>query len=492
MNNEQLTKRLLLKGSMGMAFIAGISPLVHAKDSMSKPNNNTRYGNTSETCAKSHISNWEDSYEKILARIKEPKFRDKTYNIEDYGAKMDQDISEILSKLIEQCSLSGGGKIVIPASTYYCGPIHLKSNVHLHFLDGAIIRFLTEPKKYPNVMTRWEGVECLNYSPLIYAYKQKNIAITGNAILDGQASFDNWWAWNNKKATVLQKEGRNRLFEMGENNTPVEQRIFGEGYFLRPNFIQPYECENVLISDVKIINSPMWELNPVLSKNVIVRNVNVESHGPNNDGCDPESCQDVLIENCVFNTGDDCIAIKSGRNNDGRRVNVPSDGIIIRNCKMVDGHGGVVLGSECSGHIRNIFVQDCKMDSPHLSRAVRFKNNAVRGGVLEKVSVKNLKVGKVSESFLTIDLLYEEGEHGAYTPVVRDISISDCIVENAPRVNFILSFENAIVDQITYKNCHFKNLVKPDVINTSGEVKFINTKLVPKVEEKSKDQAGKL
>lgn len=491
MNIHQSTKRLFLKGSVGLAFAAGLSPFVRAESS--EPHglsNNTDKLNS--MLNKNKLSEFNDNYHEIISRIKEPKFQNKTYNIESYGAVPEKDISEVISKLIDICSLSGGGTIIIPSKVYYCGPIHLKSNVHLHFLDNATIRFVTDPKRYPNVMTRWEGVECFNYSPLIYAYKQHNIAITGNGILDGQASFDNWWAWNNKKSIVLQKEGRKKLFDMGENNTPLEQRIFGEGYFLRPNFIQTYSCEAVLISDIKIVNSPMWELNPVLSKNIIIRNVKVDSHGPNNDGCDPESCQDVLIENCIFNTGDDCIAIKSGRNNDGRRVNVASDGIIIRHCQMIDGHGGVVLGSECSGHIRNIFIFDCDMDSPNLSRAIRFKNNAIRGGILENISVNNLRVGKVSESFLTIDLMYEEGEKGPFTPIIRNIYISNCIVENSPRVNFILSFKKSIVDNIIYNECCFKNLIKPDVISMPGEIKFINTKLEPKVEEKSKDQAGKL
>lgn len=368
----------------------------------------------------------------------------------------------------------------------------LKSHTRLHLADGAVIKFLTDPNKYPNVMTRWEGVECFNYSPLIYAYKQKNIAITGNGTLDGQASFENWWAWNNKKATVLQIPDRKKLFQMGETNVPVDQRVFGVGHYLRPNFIQPYACENILISDVKLINSPMWEINPVLSKNITIRNIKVETHGPNNDGCDPESCQDVLIENCLFNTGDDCIAIKSGRNNDGRRVNIASDGIIVRNCKMIDGHGGVVLGSECSGNIRNVYVENCEMDSPHLSRAIRFKNNAVRGGVLENVFVRNVKVGVVSESFLTIDLLYEEGAGGDFLPIVRNINIENCTSENGPRVNFIVSFDGAVIDQIHYENCDFKNLTAPDVIATSGTITLKNTRQTAKMQIESKDQAGKL
>ncbi len=489
MSEQQISKRLLLKGSIAAIISSGLISLANA----SSGSNGKAQSQKTEKLSTSpgNKASWQ-TYEEILARIKEPVFKDTTYNIADHGAKPNEDISEILRVLINQCSENGGGTVVIPNNTYYCGPIELKSNTHLHLLDGAVIKFSTDPQKYKNVMTRWEGVECFNYSPLIYAYQQKNIAVTGNGKLDGQATFDNWWSWNNKKATVLQKEDRNKLFAMAENNVPVEQRIFGVGHFLRPNFIQPYECENILIADVTILNSPMWEVHPVRSKNIIVRNLKINTHGPNNDGCDPESCQDVLIENCMFNTGDDCIAIKSGRNNDGRRVNIPSDGIIVRNCKMVDGHGGVVLGSECSGHIRNVFVENCEMDSPHLSRAIRFKNNAVRGGILENVFVRNVKVGQVSEAFLTIDLLYEEGSKGNYPPIVRHVSVQNSTSEAGPRVNFIIDFEGAVIDEIKYENCHFKNLTEPDVISTSGTIILTNTKQEAKRKAESKDQAGKL
>ena len=169
----------------------------------------------------------------------------------------------------------------------------------------------------------------------------------------------------------------------------------------------------MLIEGVTIVNSPMWEIHPVLCQNVTVRDVSIGSHGPNNDGCDPESCRDVLIEGCMFDTGDDCIAIKSGRNDDGRRVNVPSENVIIRNCTMKDGHGGVVIGSEISGGVRNVFAEHCRMDSPHLDRALRLKNNAVRGGVVEDIYMRDVTVGQVAEAVLTIDFFYEEGDSGS-------------------------------------------------------------------------------
>ncbi len=268
---------------------------------------------------------------------------------------------------------AGGGRVVVPSGRFATGPIHLRSNVELHVSRDATLLFARDPRQYlPAVLTRFEGTELMNYSPFIYAYDQQNVAITGEGTLDGQADREHWWPWKGladfgwTRGAPNYNASRQRLLEMAERREAVERRRFGEGDYLRPPFIQPYKCRNVLIENVSITNSPMWEINPVLCENVTVRGVKISSGGPNNDGCNPESSRDVLIERCVFNTGDDCIAIKSGRNADGRRVNVPSQNIIVRNCEMRDGHGGVTIGSEISGGCWNVFAHDCRMDSPRL------------------------------------------------------------------------------------------------------------------------------
>jgi unsaturated rhamnogalacturonyl hydrolase len=326
----------------------------------------------------------------------------------------------------------------------------------------------------------------MNYSPLIYAFEQENIAVTGKGLLDGSASLDTWWAWNNKaERPTKQFAARKKMIEMGEQGVPAEKRVFGAGSFLRPNFIQPYRCRNVLIEGVAIHNSPMWEVHPVLCTNVIVRGLTIVSHGSNNDGCDPESCRDVLIENCLFDTGDDCIAIKSGRNNDGRRVNVPAENIIVRNCTMKDGHGGVVMGSEISGHCRNVFIENCKMDSPNLDRALRFKDNAVRGGVIENIFMRNCDVGRVAEAVLTIDFLYEEGTNGPHRPIVRNVELNHVTSQASPRVMWIAGFPGAVIDDVRFKDCTFRGVAAAEKLSNAGSISFENVTIEPAKKERS-------
>ena len=425
------------------------------------------------------VRGW-DALPAVLAKIKAPQFPAHDFPITDFGAKPGAEATAAIAAAIDACAKAGGGRVVVPAGEWLTAAIRLKSGVNLHVSEGATLKFIFEPAKYPVVFTRWEGVECMNYSAFIYAFEQENIAITGKGTLDGGANWDTWWSWNKKgDANKRQKIARDKLNVMGEEGVPVEKRVFGEGGFLRPNFIQPYRCKNILIEGVTIVGSPMWELNPVLSENVTVRGVQIHSHGPNNDGCDPESSRNILIEHCVFDTGDDCIAIKSGRNNDGRRVNVPSENIVIRNCKMLDGHGGVVLGSECTGGIRNVFVENCEMDSPNLDRALRFKDNAVRGGILENVFMRHVRVGHVGEAILTVDLLYEEGAKGSFKPIVRNVALDDITSSGSPRVLYIRGFEGAVIDNIRISNSTFKGVTATDVVEHAGTITFQNVSIIP-------------
>jgi polygalacturonase len=404
-----------------------------------------------------------DAVPDILARIVAPEFADRDFAIIKYGAVEGgkADCLPAVVRAIDECTTAGGGRVVVPPGKWLVnGPIHLKSNVNLHLQSGATILFSAEPDHYlPVVFTRFEGTELMNYSPLIYAMEQENIAVTGEGTLDGQAAGGKWWNW--KQST---RNNINKLLQMGESGVPVKDRVFGKGSGVRPNFIQPYRCKNVLIEGVTIVNSPMWEINPVLCQNVIVRGVTVNSHGPNNDGCDPESCRDVLIEKCVFDTGDDCIAIKSGRNADGRRVGVPSENLIIRDCTMKDGHGGVVLGSEMSGGIRNVYVENCYMDSPNLDRAIRLKSNSNRGGYLENMYVRNVRIGQVGEAVVRIDLRYSWPEQGDHNPVVRNIFIENVTSEKSQRTLFLVGLKEQPIENVTIRNCTFSNPAEPSII----------------------------
>jgi polygalacturonase len=416
-------------------------------------------------------------YDAVVSNTKPPQFPDREFSIVKFGAVEggEKDSTEAIRKAIAACAAAGGGRVVVPEGVFLTGAIHLKSGVNLHVLKNATLLFNRDPKLYlPVVFTRWEGTECMNYSPFVYAFEQTNIAISGAGTLDGNADCDHWWNWSGKggcgkKGEPTQAQARNELMAAGDKDVPVKDRVYGEGRWLRPQFIQPYRCTNVLIEGVTIRNSPMWEINPVLSSNVTVRDVKISSHGPNNDGCDPESSTDVLIENCEFDTGDDCIAIKSGRNRDGRRIGVPSQRIIVRNCVMKDGHGGVTIGSEASGDVRDVYVENCKMDSPNLIVALRIKTNSYRGGKIENVYMRNCSVGQVAGAVLDVDLFYEEGEGGQFTPLVKNIVLENVTCNKSRYAVSLKGYKSAPLRDISLSRCTFDHVEKENVIqNVTG------------------------
>ncbi len=422
------------------------------------------------------------SVPEILARIQAPQFPARDFPITDFGAKADgtTDCTEAIRKAIAACHSAGGGRVLISGGTFLSGAIRLKSGVNLHVAEGTTLKFSPDPARFlPVVRTRIEGVECMNYSPPIYAFEQENIAVTGQGTLDGSGSWETWWALVLRNRETNAPPTHRMLRTYAEEGTPVEQRVFGEGHLLRPNFIQPFRCRNVLIEGVLITNSPMWVINPVLCTNVTVRGVKVISHGPNNDGCNPDSSRDVLIENCLFDTGDDCIAIKSGKNADGRRVNVPSENIVIRNCKMKDGHGGVVLGSEVSGGVRNVFAENCEMDSPNLDRALRLKTNAERGGGIENIFFRNVRVGRVAHSVLTIDLVYGRVYGGEFPPVIRNVQMENVTAASSPRALWIVGTTNSIIENVRILKSSFRGVEGADVLTNSGSILLQNVTVEP-------------
>jgi polygalacturonase len=424
---------------------------------------------------------WSD-VPRILARIKPPTFPKRDFEITKFGAVGDNqtDNTDAFAKAIAACNKAGGGRVVVPRGEFITGAIHLKSNVNLYVSDGATVRFSRDTRKYPLVFTRWEGTELMNYSSFIYAFEQENIAVTGPGTLDGNADQDHWWNWKSKTRSRPGEpmNDRDTLTHMAETGVPPEKRIFGEGHYLRPQFFQPFRCKNVLIQDVHLVNSPMWQVTPCLCTNVTVRGLHINGNGgPNTDGCDPESCTDVWIKDCWFNTGDDCIAIKSGRNAEGRRVPVPTQNVVIQNCHMVDGHGGVTLGSEISAGVRNVFAENCQMDSPNLDFAIRLKNNAMRGGVLENIFVRNITVGQVKSAAVTIDFFYEEGKNGKFTPIVRNVRIENLKSKKSNYALYLRGFENAPITGVQLIDCDFEGVAKGNLLENVKEFTVRNTLL---------------
>lgn len=435
---------------------------------------------------------WDDNeYKRIEQSIQLPKIAERQFLITSFGAKTTATAAQnqkAINKVISLVSKKGGGKVIIPKGTWNTGAIELKSHVNLVLEEGATLHFAFEPKLYPLVRTSWEGLACWNYSPCIYAYKAIDIAITGKGTIDGGGNNDTFWQWNGsprfgyKEGVTKESQklgSRSKLLKMAEDGVPFDERKFGMGYGLRPQLVNMVHCERILIKDVKLINSPFWVIHPLLSKNITVDGVYVWNEGPNGDGCDPEACENVLIQNCVFHTGDDCIAIKSGRNNDGRLWNQPSKNIIIRNCKMEDGHGGVVIGSEISGGCENVYAENCVMDSPHLERILRIKTNNCRGGQVQNINMRNVVVGQCKEAVVKINLDYERKEicYRGFEPIVNNVNVENVTCQKSDYGVLIIgrdSLEN--VYDINIKNCKFDGVVKEPVKITgkTRNVKFDN------------------
>ncbi len=445
------------------------------------------YSCNSSSEAKGNDPEWGKA-DSIIAEIHNPVFKDTVFLITDFGAVDDGETncSKFINAAIDSCSASGGGTVLVPSGTFLTSFIHLKSNVNLHLDKGAELRFSTNPDDYlPVVLTRWEGIDCYNYSPLIYAYNQENIAVTGLGILNGQADETNWWKWKGRgdyghqdgAPSQMDKQGVPLLREYENNKTPVDQRKFGQGGYLRPQFVNLVKCKNILLEDITLIHSPFWQIHPLLCENFIARRVSPNSTGPNNDGIDPESCKNVLIEDCYFNTGDDCIAIKSGRNYDGRRWNVPSENLVIRNCKMKNGHGGVVIGSEISGGCKNVFVENCDMDSPQLDRAIRIKSNSDRGGIIENIYVRNITVGEVNEAVVKINCLYDSGNlfNKNYPPTIRNVNIENITSAKSKYAVMILGLpDQSAVSHIKISNCKFNGVAEDNLIQNAEKPQLLD------------------
>lgn len=365
--------------------------------------------------------------------------------------------SQAIAQGIAKASEQGGGVVVIPEGEWLTKAIHFKSNVNLHLEKGAILVFSEDPADYlPAVRSTWEGMECYNYSPLIYALNCQNIAITGEGEI--KAKMEVWQNWFARPRAHM--ESIKRLYNWAWNRTPVTERnMVNDTSHLRPQFIQFNRSENILLEGITITNSPFWTIHPYLCRNVVIRNLRVYAHGHNNDGVDPEMSQNVLIENCTFDQGDDAIAIKSGRNPEGWRLRTPSKNIVIRNLLVKNGHQLVAIGSELSGGIENVFVDRCTVaEGTKLNHLLFIKTNERMGGYVQNIYASNLRSGKIDLGVLGIetDVLYQwktlvPTYEKRLTPI-RDISLKNISAGDVKFVSRILGQSELPVQNVVLQN----------------------------------------
>lgn len=407
-----------------------------------------------------------------MPNIKIPDFSNcKKVSIVDFGAVKGnkEKTSQAIAKAIAKMNKIGGGTVIIPQGEWLTGKIHFKSNVNLHLDKGAVLLFSEDPNDYlPAVNSTWEGYECLNYSPLVYAYQCKNIAITGEGEL--KAKMDVWKIWFARPKGHM--ESLKRLYYLASYNKPMEERqMVNDSAHFRPQFIQFNRCERILMDGVSITNSPFWTIHPFLSKDVVLRNLKVYAHGHNNDGVDPEMSQNVLIENCVFDQGDDAIAIKSGSNQDAWRLNTPSKNIVMRNCTVKNGHQLVAIGSELSGGVENVFIDKCTVvDGAKLNHLLFIKTNERRGGYVSNIYMGNIVSGKIDLGILGIetDVLYQ-WKNLVPTIERRLTPIKNVYLENIQATN--VKFVSRVLGQkeLPIENVFLTN-VKADLIQENNHV----------------------
>ena len=334
-------------------------------------------------------------------------FPDKDFPITRYGAKPggQQICTTAFAKAVDACHRAGGGRVVVPAGEWLTGPIHLKSNVNLHLSENAVVRFTDNSADYlPAVMTSWEGLECYNYSPLIYAFQCENVAITGTGTL--MPHMATWRAWFKRPQAHL--KALRQLYSMASTDVPVKYRQMATGEnHLRPHLIQFNRCNHVLLDNFKIRQSPFWTIHLYMCNSGVVSNLDVQAHGHNNDGIDLEMSRNFLVENCKFDQGDDAVVIKSGRNQDAWRLNTPCENIVIRHCDIVKGHTLLGIGSEMSGGIRNIYMHHCTMPSS-VQRLFFLKTNHRRGGYIKDIYLEDIEADDMLRVFeIDTEVLYQ-------------------------------------------------------------------------------------
>ncbi|MCD4727652.1 MAG: glycoside hydrolase family 28 protein [Pirellulales bacterium] len=389
-----------------------------------------------------------------MPQLERPVFPDRTVDIRDHGAIGDDKTknTKAIREAIEACAKAGGGTVLVPEGAWLTGAVHLKSNVNLHLAEGALLRFSDDPEDYlPVVFTRWAGFECYNYSPLIHASNCSNIAVTGPGRIDGNGR--RWWSWTRRGEATAWKMYQEQILK----GVPPEKRVCGTPEAgLRPPLIQPINCKNVLLEGFTISNpGPFWTIHLVYCENAIVRGLTLRvAGGPdnsNNDGVDLDSCRNVLVEYCRFSTGDDCVALKSGMNEDGWRVGRPTENIVIRHIHAKRGHGGVVIGSDMSGGIKNVFVHDCHYENTFAG--IRLKSTRGRGGVVENLWFQDITMDRVGHALqVTTQYRAYMGTTEGKVPTFRNIVLRNVTCRHARRAAWITGLPEQPIENVTLEN----------------------------------------
>lgn len=410
--------------------------------------------------------------------ISAPEFPKNICNVKDYGAIGDGIFvnTRSIKNALDDCSQKGGGQIVFPEGKWLTGPIHLKSNINIHLDENSEIVFTTNLDDYlPVVFSKFQGMEYYNFSPPIYARDAENIALTGDGKISGNGDF--WEEWASIDNSEIQRE---KLFQMSKDDVPAEERVWGtKDSGLRPSFIQFVNCKNILVEGLTIENGPMWTIHPIYSENIIVRKVTINTHSANTDGIAIDSSKNVLIENSTFSTGDDAIAIKSGLEDEGLRINRPSENIIIRNSKFINGHGAVAIGSEMSGGVRNVLVENSVFSDS--GSGIRIKSTKSRGGFIENIWINNVRMNTIEGEAIVFNLRYEsalktENKDASRAPVIRNIHIKNVSGDSMDKAISIFGLKDGVMEDIFFENIELQSKNKSD-LKYARNVEFKNVSL---------------
>lgn len=379
------------------------------------------------------------------------------------------DICGAVNTAIAACAAAGGGKVIIPTGRYRCaGPIQMASCVELHFEDGAFIKFAPNPALYlPVVPSRWEGIDLLNYSPMIYGNELHDVAITGKGIICGGREL-----WKN--VADNQKPSQTRTRTLAQENIPLEERIFGDKESLRPALIQLRESERLLFEGITCIDAPMWMLHPLYCSHVTIREINMDSMYVCNDGVDVDSCEDVVVENSHFRNGDDAVVLKAGRDTDGLRVNRPCRRVVVRNCVFHECLHGFAIGSELSGGAEDIYVHDIHMEYI-MRQAISFKSAPGRGGVIHRIHVADIQIDKTDDHAISIVSEYPGIRVGEDKTCYKDFELVNINCDYAKNGLYLEGSKEFPLANILLDNVVVAEAEKPiDAAVDTGDLKFNN------------------